>query len=115
MVHMADAWLVVGARVVASATVADSRIQRLRGLIVEDGNDFAFVLPKCRWVHSVGMRYPLDVGYLDCQSRLVRVQRLQPMRVPLPVPAARTVIEARAGSFGRWGLQLGDVVDVRRT
>ena len=112
---MADAWLVVGARVIASATVAETRVQRMRGLIGTREGEFAFVLPKCRWVHSVGMRYPIDVGYLDADSRLVRVQRLEPMRMSLPVPASRTVIEARAGSFARWGLQLGDVVDVRRT
>ena len=111
---MADAWLVVGARVIASATVAETRVQRMRGLIGAREGEFAFVLPKCRWVHSVGMRYPIDVGYLDADSRLVRVQRLEPMRMSLPVPGARTVVEARAGSFARWGLQLGDVVDVRR-
>jgi len=110
-----NAWLVAQARVLASATVAESRIDRMRGLIGSREGEFAFVLPKCRWVHSVGMRYPIDVGYLDADSRLVHVQRLQPMRMSMPVPAARTVIEARAGSFARWGLQLGDVVNVRRT
>ena len=31
----------------------------------------------------------------------------------LPVFRARTVIEAEAGAFGRWGLHLGDVIEVR--
>ena len=110
-----DCWLVCEGHVLASATRADTARERGRGLLGRDGIDGAFVIPDTRWVHSIGMRYPIDVGYLDADSRLVHVQRLQPMRMSMPVPAARTVIEARAGSFARWGLQLGDVVDVRRT
>jgi uncharacterized membrane protein (UPF0127 family) len=33
----------------------------------------------------------------------------------MPVREARTVVEAKAGSFERWGLKVGDVVEVRRT
>ena len=34
-------------------------------------------------------------------------------RMGLPVARARTVIEAEAGAFGRWGLHVGDVVEIR--
>jgi uncharacterized membrane protein (UPF0127 family) len=44
---------------------------------------------------------------------VVKVQRLAPMRLPLPVREARTVVEAKAGSFERWGLKVGDVIEVR--
>ncbi|MFM7391102.1 MAG: DUF192 domain-containing protein, partial [Actinomycetota bacterium] len=57
----------------------------------------------------------LDVAYLNDESQVVKVQRLAPMRLPLPVRDARTVVEAKAGSFERWGLRVGDVVEVRRT
>jgi uncharacterized membrane protein (UPF0127 family) len=36
------------------------------------------------------------------------------MRLPLPVRSARTVVETAAGSFERWGLRVGDTVEVRR-
>jgi uncharacterized membrane protein (UPF0127 family) len=34
-------------------------------------------------------------------------------RVGVPVPRAARVIEAEAGAFGRWGLHVGDVVEVQ--
>jgi uncharacterized membrane protein (UPF0127 family) len=108
------AWLVAQGRVLASATVAESRRARRRGLIGERDPQFALVLPRCRWVHTFGMRCALDVAYLDDESRVVKVQRLAPMRLPLPVRGARTVVETAAGSFERWGLRVGDTVEVRR-
>ena len=72
------------------------------------------MLPQCGWVHTIGMRCALDVAYLDDASRVVKVQRLAPMRLPMPVREAHTVVEAKAGSFDRWGLKVGAVVEVRR-
>ncbi|MFM7047037.1 MAG: DUF192 domain-containing protein [Actinomycetota bacterium] len=109
-----NAWLVAQGRVLASATVAESRSERRRGLIGERDPEFALVLPKCQWVHTIGMRCALDVAYLDDESRVVKMQHLAPMRLPMPVREARTVVEAKAGSFERWGLRVGDVVEVRR-
>lgn len=110
-----NAWLVAHGRVLASAAVAESPSDRRRGLIGERDPEYAMVLPKCNWVHTIGMRCSLDVAYLDAESRVMKMQRLAPMRLPLPVRSARTVLEAKAGSFERWGLRIGDVVEVRRT
>ena len=109
-----NAWLVAQGRVLASATVADTRAQRRRGLLGQKHPEFALVLPNCRWVHTIGMRCALDVAYLDDESRVMKVQQLNPMRLPLPVLAAHSVVEARAGSFERWGVRVGDIVEVRR-
>jgi uncharacterized membrane protein (UPF0127 family) len=109
-----NAWLVAQGRVLASATVADTRAQRRRGLLGQKHPEFALVLPNCRWVHTIGMRCALDVAYLDDESRVMKVQQLSPMRLPMPVLAAHSVVEARAGSFERWGVRVGDVVEVRR-
>ncbi|MEY3362829.1 MAG: hypothetical protein RLZZ538_372 [Actinomycetota bacterium] len=109
-----NAWLVAQGRVLASATVADTRAQRRRGMLGQKHPEFALVLPNCRWVHTIGMRCALDVAYLDDESRVMKVQQLSPMRLPMPVLAAHSVVEARAGSFERWGVRVGDVVEVRR-
>lgn len=109
-----NAWLVAQGRVLASATVADTRAQRRRGMLGQKHPEFALVLPNCRWVHTIGMRCALDVAYLDDESRVMKVQQLNPMRLPMPVLAAHSVVEARAGSFERWGVRVGDIVEVRR-
>ena len=109
-----NAWLVAQGRVLASATVADTRAQRRRGLLGQKDPEFAMVLPNCKWIHTIGMKCALDIAYLDDESRVMKVQRLNPMRLPLPVLAACSVVEARAGSFERWGVRIGDIVEVRR-
>jgi uncharacterized membrane protein (UPF0127 family) len=66
-----------------------------------------------RAVHTLGMRFDLDVAYLDAAGRVLDLHRMRRRRVGLPRWRARTVIEAEAGSFERWGLRVGDVVVVR--
>jgi uncharacterized membrane protein (UPF0127 family) len=107
------AWLVSEARVLASAEVADDRATRRRGLLKRDGLEGALVIRPCKWVHTVGMRFPLDVAYVDGEGVVVKTVRMARHRIGLPVPKANWVIEAEAGAFGRWGLQVGDVVELR--
>jgi uncharacterized membrane protein (UPF0127 family) len=38
---------------------------------------------------------------------------MQKFRMGIPVWSARSVIEAEAGAFGRWGLRVGDEIEVR--
>ncbi len=109
------AWLVSDARVLASAEVAADRPARRRGLLGRDGVEGALVIEPCRWVHTLGMRFPIDVAFLDADGVVVRCTRMGRHRVGLPVRVARTVIEAEAGAFDRWGLRVGDVVEVRHT
>ncbi len=71
------------------------------------------VLERCRWVHTLGMRFALDVAYLDTDGNVLKVVRMRRYRVGAPVSKARTVVEAEAGAFERWGLHLGDVVELR--
>jgi len=105
--------LVSADRVLASAKVLRTHRQRARGLVGRTEPEGAVVLKPCRWVHSIGMRYPLDVAYLDRHGTVIKIERLLPHRVCAPVFGARSVLEAGAGAFGRWGLHIGDIVEVR--
>lgn len=108
------AWLVTDdARVLASADVAESRTDRRRGLLGRDHLEGALVLRRCRWIHTIGMRFALDVAYLDERGEVIKTMQMHRHRVGVPVWRARQVIEAEAGAFGRWGLHVGDVVEVR--
>jgi uncharacterized protein len=108
------AWLVTDGRVLASAEVLAGRRDRARGLIGRDGAEGAVVLAKCRWIHTVGMRFPLDVAYLDRDGIVLKTVRMNRNRLGLPVTKASTVVEAEAGAFARWGLHVGDVVELRQ-
>lgn len=108
-----EVWLVCDGRVLASAIRADTARERGRGLLGRNGIDGALVLPHTRWVHSIGMRFALDVAYLGPDGAVLKVVHLGRHRLPAPVRRAVTVVEAEAGSFARWGLTRGDVIEVR--
>ena len=109
------AWLVSDARVLASAEVATSRRDRRRGLLGRDAVDGALVLRPCKWVHTVGMRFPVDVAFVAADGTVLRIVRMGRHRVGAPVRGAAWVIEGAAGAFERWGLSVGDPVELRDT
>jgi uncharacterized membrane protein (UPF0127 family) len=107
------AWLVTEGRVLASCESATDRMARRRGLLGRDGVEGALVLKGCRWVHTFGMRFAVDVAYLDENGVVVKTVHMHRHRMGAPVWRARSVVEAQEGAFGRWGLRVGDVVELR--
>jgi uncharacterized membrane protein (UPF0127 family) len=64
--------------------------------------DEALRIPRCRSVHTFGMRFPLDVIFLDGEGRPVRVERgVRPWRV-VSCRDAKDVVETRAGEADRF-------------
>lgn len=107
------AWLVSDARVLASAECAATPAARRKGLLGRNELEGAIVLERCRWVHTIGMRFPIDVAFLDEDGLVIRTVQMPRQRIGLPVPRARRVIEAEAGAFARWGVHVGDTIEVR--
>ena len=108
------AWLVSDGHVLASADVAETRADRRRGLLGRDGCEGALVIDGCRWVHTIGMRFPIDVAYLDPNGAVLKTVQMPRHRIGAPVLRARTVLEAEAGAFARWGVNVGSTIEVRR-
>lgn len=105
--------MVSEARVLASVEVARTRRDRRRGLLGRDRLDGGLVIENCAWVHTLGMRFALDVAHVDAAGTVLRTTRMRPHRIGTPVRGATRVIEAEAGAFARWGLTPGTVVEVR--
>jgi uncharacterized membrane protein (UPF0127 family) len=107
-------WLIRDGEVLAALEVADSPGARLKGLLGRDGMDGALLLPRTRSVHTVGMRFPLDVAFCDGDHRVVDMVCGMPrLRLCRPRLRAREVIEAEAGAFERWRLCLGDQLEIK--
>jgi len=63
----------------------------------------------CRAVHTLGMRYPLDVAFLDRDGRVVEVYpALPPGAWSRWHRAAIQALELPAGTLGRSGTRPGD-------
>jgi uncharacterized protein len=59
------------------------------------------------------MRFPIDVAYLDADGVVMKTIRMQRHRLGVPVWRSAVVVEAAAGAFARWGLRVGDVIEIR--
>ncbi|WP_037912748.1 DUF192 domain-containing protein [Actinacidiphila yeochonensis] len=99
-----------GARV--PLRIAASYRARTRGLLGRDGIEGALLLTPAGSVHTVRMRFAIDVAYLDRRLRVLAVRTMRPGRLGLPRPRSRHVLEAEAGAFARWGVVRGAVLEV---
>jgi uncharacterized membrane protein (UPF0127 family) len=106
-------WLVRDGEVLASLDVADSLGSRLRGLLGQDHCEGALLITHARSVHTLFMRFPIDVAFCDRDLNVVAVCTMARYRLGRPRPRARCVVEAEAGAFERWRLKPGDHLEVR--
>jgi len=97
--------------------MADSHWSRLRGLMATDPKEFSsgcglWIVP-CRGVHTLGMRFPIDVVYLDGDKKVLYLQaKLQPWRMaPVRLKAA-TVIELPSGTLDETHTEVGDSIEI---
>ena len=105
------AWNAASGAVIAERLhPAHTHWTRLRGLLgtrrLETGH--GLWLKPCRRVHMLGMRYPLDVVFLDDELIVVRaIPGLAPGRVSPRITRASSVLELPAGTLERAGLAEG--------
>ena len=108
------AWVLRDGEVLAAVEIAGSRRARRAGLAGRDTVDGALLLPSARLgVHSIGMRFPLDVAFCDRDMVVRRIVSLRPTRLTRPSFAAPQVLEAEAGAFDRWQLKVGDQLEIQ--
>ena len=85
---------------------------RLKGLLGTTGlgQDEACWIDSCNAIHTFGMRYPLDVYFLDKKNTVVAIlKNLEPNRISPFFPAACSVLEFQSG-FAR-ECHIGDRLD----
>jgi hypothetical protein len=83
------------------AYVAESWRARALGLAwlaAEPAGDCALLLPRCRSIHSFGMRFELDVWFLDADWRPLRHLAALPPRRVAGYRAAAAVLERPAAA-----------------
>ncbi len=107
------AWLLRDGEVLASLELATSAKARARGLLGRDGVEGAMLLRPARSVHTLRMRFPIDVAFCDGDLLVIRTVTMSRNRLGRPVRRARCVIEAEAGAFGHWNLRPGDQLEIR--
>ncbi|MBZ5532838.1 MAG: DUF192 domain-containing protein [Acidobacteriia bacterium] len=100
--------------------VADTHFQRLLGLMGTAGSTFhsglGLWIRPCHGVHTMFMRFPIDVLYLDRESRVIRVEdNVRPWRVAPVIIESATVLELPAHTAWNTGTKVGDVIEIKST
>jgi protein-S-isoprenylcysteine O-methyltransferase Ste14/uncharacterized membrane protein (UPF0127 family) len=110
------------ARDAASGTLLADRLRaahtpwrRLKGLLGTRGlapGEGLWLRP-CNQVHMIGMRYPVDVAFLDPGHRVLHtVSELPPNTLSPRIVDAVSVLELPAGTLARTGLREGSQVEI---
>ena len=102
--------LLVDGTSVAPLEIAATARSRGKGLLGRTGVEGAFWLKPCRHVHSMRMKFAIDMADLDKSGTVIAVQTLRPNRFARFHWRTRSVLEAEAGAFADWGLIPGVVI-----
>ena len=105
--------------VATEATIADSYLRRLVGLLgktkrwAQLGRGL-WIVPS-RGVHTIGMMFPIDLIFLSKEKEVVHVEEhLRPFRISAVSLKATSVLELPAHTVFRTGTQVGDRMEIAR-
>lgn len=104
-----DGLLVDGQRKAPLEVAATARA-RGRGLLGREGIDGALLLKPCRHVHSMRMKFTIDIAHLDKTGTVIAVETLRPNRFARFHRRTRSILEAEGDSFAVWGIKAGVVI-----
>lgn len=96
--------------------VAVTRSSRRKGLLGRSGLDAsgALILAPCLAVHTMFMRFAIDVVFVDSDGCALRmVPNLGPWRIAVE-PFAHAVVELPAGSLSQRRVNVGDRLYLRK-
>ncbi len=99
-----------GQSIASSVEVATTRTARRRGLLGRASlpAGCAFVLAPCRAVHTIGMRFAIDVLFVDGDGRVLKiVEQMSGWRIAI-APAAAVTIELWSGAVRAMDVHVGD-------
>jgi len=95
---------------------ANTWMKRLVGLLSEKtmkSGDGLWILP-CRSIHTIGMRFPIDVVFLDQNNRVKKLGKaIRPFRFCSAMKGTKSVLELPVGAITEAGLQPGDTLLVQ--
>lgn len=90
-------------------SITETTRERMRGLLDHDRLplDEALLLKRCGSVHTFGMRFAIDVLFLDRHQRIVAIRHDVPKRRMLFNLRATQTLEMPAGTARKHGLAVG--------
>jgi protein-S-isoprenylcysteine O-methyltransferase Ste14/uncharacterized membrane protein (UPF0127 family) len=95
--------------------IADSLFSRLVGLLGTQSldPDRALHIDPCAGIHTFGMKYPIDVLFLDKENTILKqISELPPNKVTKVLHFAKSVLELAPGTIQRYNIETGDRLEI---
>lgn len=92
--------------------IADTAALRLKGLLGRNQitSEQGLLITPCNSVHTIGMKFPIDVLYLNKNNQIVKVvSNMKPLRMSWSFTATK-VLEIAAHNAAKKGFKKGDVL-----
>lgn len=95
--------------------IADRFWSRLRGLLGTQSlaREKCLLIAPCNSVHMLGMRYAIDVAYLDDDNKIIKiVENLRPWTGCSICLKAKNTLELARGAVQYYDLQVGQILEI---
>ena len=103
--------------IASEVELAGTSWTRLKGLLGRKAEEFPsgkglWIVPS-QGVHTLGMKFPIDVVYLDGKRQVIHVcHELVPFRFAAVKLKARSVVELPAGTLAKTRTAVGDMLEI---
>jgi uncharacterized membrane protein (UPF0127 family) len=104
-----------GKYIASDIVEADTIFKRIKGLMGRDSlpPGEALWLRPCKSIHTIGMKFPIDVLFLAKDNKVVGMEEnIPPNRFSAFVFKAAGVLELAAGMVSQSGTKVGDVLEI---
>ncbi len=101
--------------IATEVNTADTALKRMKGLLGRESLPLgeALFLKPCNWIHTIGMKFPIDIVFLGKDSTVVGAEEsIPPNRFSSFVLRARSALELPAGTIAASETRLGDVIEL---
>ena len=96
-----------------NVSVAETFFARLKGLLGKSGLNpgEGLLITPCSGIHTIGMRFPIDVVFLDANQAVAGVaENVKPMAFRNGPKATKAVLELAAGGIRQLGISVGETL-----
>jgi len=109
--------LTQGTVIAQNAALADSFLERLKGLLGRKhlSKNSALIIKPCSMVHTMFMRFDIDVIFLDEENYVIKkVSDIKPNRLFIGTIGALQTVELPAGTIKKAKIHVGDKIEMGR-
>lgn len=107
-----------GNEIIGTIRVADKFFTRLRGLLFKDeiGDDEGLLILPCNQVHTIGMKFNIDVVFLSQAGEVLYFEKVMlPGKISPIIKGCKKVLELKEGTIRSKDIRIGKLIEFETT